>query len=383
MHPHNNRRRVLILTLTLVGLSATVETQHSSRASEVVLDLRTMAVQYTAALRVDDPSHQGLFSTTTGSPTGHVRVGQFETDASVSMAGVEITVDEPERVDTNSSTLSALRVVRYDLWLSGTNDGWTLQVADVQDSAATGPADILGTVRLAHQNVAVGSPTFIAGLVPIGNNEARLLLRWGRHEWRTVARFLTPREVRLRQRNPLGDQRTFEFDSREIQRSNRLARRNMATVWLPDGPRLSVVYGRNMRVEDRDFAHLVSVLTDTVVTTTASAVMRLDIDVPLQFGDVTLGIGNIGGLRDSPGGYGVWLKRAADGWRLVFNDEPDAWGTQHDPVFDAGEVSLAYTQGDDSSRAMSASVVMTSPMQGRFVLVWGPHEWSTDFTVAR
>ena len=157
----------------------------------------------------------------------------------------------------------------------------------------------------------------------------------------------------------------------------------MATVWLPDGPRLSVVYGRNMRVEDRDFAHLVSVLTDTVVTTTASAVMRLDIDVPLQFGDVTLGIGNIGGLRDSPGGYGVWLKRAADGWRLVFNDEPDAWGTQHDPVFDAGEVSLAYTQGDDSSRAMSASVVMTSPMQGRFVLVWGPHEWSTDFTVAR
>ena len=382
MHFHRNRRQVVILTLALLGLSATVETQHSSHSSEVVLDLRTMAVEYTAALEADDPSHQRLVSTTNESPSGHVRVGQFETDASVSIAGVEIAVDEPEAVDTNSSTLSALRVVQYDLWLAGTNNGWTLQVADVQDSAAAGPSDILGTVRLAHTTVAASSPTLVAGLVPIGNSEARLLLRWGAHEWSTVVRFLTPRETRPRQRDPLGDQRTFEFDTTEIQRSNRLARRNTATVWLPDGPRLSVVYGRNMTVEGRDFAHLVSVATNMVVTTTASAVIRLDIDVPLQFGDVTLGIGNIGGLRGSPGGYGVWLKRAADGWRLVFNDEPDAWGTQHNPAFDVGEVSLAYSQGEDSSRAMSASVVMTTPTQGRFVLVWGPHEWSTEFTVA-
>ena len=129
------------------------------------------------------------------------------------------------------------------------------------------------------------------------------------------------------------------------------------------------------------FAHLVSVETDMVVTTTASAVIRFDIDVPLQFGEGTLNTGNVGGLRDSPGGYGVWLRRAAKGWRLVFNDEPDAWGTQHDPAFDAGEVSLDYSQVDDSSRALSASVVMTTPDQGRFVLIWGPHEWSANFTV--
>lgn len=383
MHFHSNRRLPVLLTLTLFGLSATVETQHSSHSSEVVLDLRTMAVEHAPALQVDDPSHQRLLSTTNGSRSGHVRVGQFDTDASVSIGGVEILVAEPEAVETNSSTLSALTFTRYDLWLTSANDGWTLQVADVQDSTATAPADILGTVRLAHTTVAVSSSTFVAGLVPTGNNEARLLLRWGTHEWRAAVRFLTPRESRPRERDPLGDQRTFEFDTSEIQRSNRLTRRNMTTVWLPDGSRLGVVYGRNMTVEGRDFAHLVSVATNRVVTTTASAVTRLDIDVPLQFGDVTLGTGNVGGLRGSPGGYGVWLKRAADGWRLVFNDEPDAWGTQHDPTFDAGEVSLTYSQAEDSSRAMSASVVMTTPTKGRFVLVWGPHEWSADFTVAR
>ena len=116
---------------------------------------------------------------------------------------------------------------------------------------------------------------------------------------------------------------------------------------------------------------------------TAGAVIRLDIDVPLQFGDVTLETGNVGGLRGSPGAYGVWLKRAADRWRLVFNEEPDSWGTQHDPAFDVAEVDLEYSQADDSSRAMSASVVMTAADQGRFVIVWGPHEWTADFAVAR
>ena len=60
-----------------------------------------------------------------------------------------------------------------------------------------------------------------------------------------------------------------------------------------------------------------------------------------------------------------------------------SWGTQHDPAFDVAEVDLEYSQADDSSRAMSASVVMTAADQGRFVLVWGPHEWTADFAVAR
>lgn len=378
MLDYHSRQLIVILSLTLLGLSVTVEAQHSS---EVVLDLRTLTVEYTPALRADDPHHQMLLSDPSEPKAGHVRVAQIETDASIRMAGVEIAVEEPDAVVTGSSAMSELRLARYDLWLTGSSNGWRLDVADSQGGPVTAPLNIVGTVPLTHTSVTANSPTFIAGLVPTGSDQARLLLRWGRHEWTTEVQFLIPRESRPRQRDPLGDQRTFEFDSTEIQRSNRLTRRNTATVRLGNGPRLMVVYGRNMQVEDRDFAHLVSVETDMVVTTTASAVIRFDIDVPLQFGEVTLNTGNVGGLRDSPGGYGVWLRRAAEGWRLVFNDEPDAWGTQHDPSFDAGEVSLDYSQVDDSSRALSASVVMTTPDQGRFVLIWGPHEWSATFTV--
>ena len=206
MHFHSHRRLVVILSLTLFSLSATAKAQHKS---EVALDLRTMTVDYTPTLQADDPAHRTLLSTTTGSPDGQVRVGHFETDAAVCIggieramdadadepevvetdttacyAGVEIAVDEPEAVSTNSAVLSELFDARYDLWLAGANDGWTLQVADVQEGAATGPSDILGTVRLAHA-AAVSSPTFIAGLVPTASNEAQLVLRWGPHEWTT------------------------------------------------------------------------------------------------------------------------------------------------------------------------------------------------------
>ena len=366
MHFHSNRRLPVLLTLTLFGLSATVETQHSSHSSEVVLDLRTMAVEHAPALQVDDPSHQRLLSTTNGSRSGHVRVGQFDTDASVSIGGVEILLAEPEAVETNSSTLSALTFTRYDLWLTSANGrldlaGWrtfkTAQRPRRQTSWAPS--------GLPHTTVAVSSPTFVAGLVPTGNNEARLLLRWGTHEWRAVVRFLTPREFRPRERDPLGDQRTFEFDTSEIQRSNRLTRRNMTTVWLPDGSRLGVVYGRNMTVEGRDFAHLVSVATNRVVTTTASAVTRLDIDVPLQFGDVTLGTGNVGGLRGSPRGAmvsGSSVQRMDGGSSSTMSRTRGAASTTRRST-PARSVSPTRRRRD-SSRAMSASVVMTTPNQG-------------------
>ena len=379
MHSHSHRQLAVILSLVLFSFPAHVAGQPSSAAgpmrSEVALGFRTMTVVSTPAPRADDSAHRTLLSTTSTSRDRSVRVGQFETDASVRIGAVEIEVDEPERRGDE------VTVARYDLWLANASNGWTLHVADVQDGEATEPSDVLGTVRLAHTTSPLTSPTVIAGIVPAGSDGGQLILRWGRHEWTTEVQFSAPRvRARRRRESGVGADRTFEFDSSELQRASRLNRRNISTVTLPDGPSLSVVYPKDLKVEDEDFAHLVSVTTGAVVRVTAGAVIRLDIDVPLQFGDVTLETGNVG-LRDSPGAYGVWLKRAADRWQLVFNDEPDAWGTQHDPALDAAEVNLDYSQADDSSRAMSASVVMTTADQGRFILVWGPHEWTADFTV--
>ena len=276
MHSHSHRRRAVILSLVLFSLPAQLAAQQSSAEelsagrmrSEVTLGFRTVTVVSTPALRADDPAHRMLLSTTSGSRDGYVRVGQFETDASIRIDALEIELDEPEPsgVTANNYGYDELTVGRYDLWLAGTSDGWTLQVADVQDSAATEPSDVLGTVRLAHTTAAVTSPSVLAGIVPTGSDGGRLILRWGSHEWTTELQFSAPRvRARRRRESGVGDDRTFEFDSSELQRASRLGRRNIATVTLPDGPSLSVVYPKDLKVEDEDFAHLVSVATGAVV----------------------------------------------------------------------------------------------------------------------
>lgn len=394
MDVRSQRRLAVILSLILIAICGQVAAQSPSEQlhSATTLDLRTVTVFSESAVQIDDPVHRSLFSET---PDGVVRIGQLETDALAHIEHVEIGTEQTEPIDEDTvendeDTVEDLGTSRYDLWLRGTDDGLRLQVADTQGDMATEPANILGTIPLTHRSVTRQTPTLFMGFVPTGADGGDLLVRWGNHEWAVDVQFAEPRQaLRRRRLSGEGTQRTFDFDSRELQLSSRLSQRNIATVTLAGGPRLSVVFPKDLKVQDRDFAHLVSVETGSVVRVTAAAVTRLDIDIPIQFGDLVLDTGNVG-LRDSPGAYGIWLKRAANGWKLVFNDEPDAWGTQHNPELDLGEVELQYTQsllaGDsmsDALRDMSASVVMTGTDEGRFVLVWGPHEWTADFTVVR
>ena len=130
-----------------------------------------------------------------------------------------------------------------------------------------------------------------------------------------------------------------------------------------------------------DFSHIASAVDGAVVALTESAVPRLKIEMPLRFGKVMVRTGNqVGGF---PGAYGIWLKRVGSGWRLVLNDESDAWGSQHDPKFDAAEMDLAHSEGHAASRPFGVALIPTAADRGRLVIVWGPHEWTADFVVAR
>ena len=389
MNSHGDRRLVVVLSLLLFLSSGGVLAQSSTD------DTATAATRLELVAR---PSHRGLVHTVPVCRRPDTPIAVVDDErrgrrsrphrpvggrcaARIGMLDVEVEEPEPRE---------AASVSTFGLSLSRTTSGWSLEVA-AGETEPPAPAAILGTVDLAHGMSDVAAPTLIGSLLADGNDDARLTLHWGRHTWSANLRFPMPREAPPRRRRLSGvaEARSFSFDSTALQRRSRLSARNTNTVVLPDGTRFSTIYPKKLEVTSRDFAHLVSVRTDSVVRVIDGAVIRLETDVPLHFGDQVLDTGNVG-LADSPGAYGVWLKRAADGWKLVFNDEPDAWGTQHDAVFDAAEVDPRYAQSDliddsmrDASRALSTSVVMTGPDQGQFVLVWGPHEWSADFTIAR
>jgi hypothetical protein len=178
-----------------------------------------------------------------------------------------------------------------------------------------------------------------------------------------------------------------------------LSQLNEAAVVDASGARASVTFARTfpkgtasqsaagttrregLVVEGPDFTKLMSTRDGAVVELTQAPALRLSIDKAVRTGNVVLRPGNQ--TPGFPGAYSIWLKRAGDGWRLVFNQEPDVWGSQRDPKSDVGEVDLAYTKGGEPSRPLGVAIVPTAADRWRLVLAWGPHEWAADFAAAQ
>jgi hypothetical protein len=112
---------------------------------------------------------------------------------------------------------------------------------------------------------------------------------------------------------------------------------------------------------------------------TLSRATKMYTDLDLLFGDVLVKKENV--AEDYPGVYSVWLKKAGDGWHLVFNEKPDIWGTRHDPEFDVAEVPLTVTNIEGDPQTNFLMELNEGEDGGTLVIRWGNTEWSTPFSV--
>ena len=233
---------------------------------------------------------------------------------------------------------------------------------------------------LSHAEADAEAPAFTASLHATGAESGRLALGWGRHAWSADFRFeelpQTPRRARVSGR---GTARLAEDSNDAIARANMLAERNETALVLPNGASVTVLYWKSIDVEDEDYPSLAAAEDGAVIEMIRAPVLRLKTDVALRFGETDIPTGNL--APGFAGAYGVWLRKAEDGWRFVFNHEPDSWGTQYDPEFDAGEIAVDYARTAGSFRPLGATLVPTGADRGRLVVHWGPHEWAADFTV--
>ena len=141
-----------------------------------------------------------------------------------------------------------------------------------------------------------------------------------------------------------------------------------------------MLFEQELGTDGVDFAALESIGDGDLVELTEGAVIRLRSEVPLRFGDTLIPTDNL--APDFPGSYGLWLKASGPGWTLVFNNEPDSWGTQHDPAFDAAEVDIDHTHGGPyEERPLGVSLVPAAGDEARLVIVWGQHVWAADFAI--
>ena len=261
----------------------------------------------------------------------------------------------------------------YDLWLTRTSasSSWILEAQPATS------ANVVGTIPLSHETVVDPAVTLSIALMATGDDDGRLVLRWDHHRWSADFGFEWKPPPPPR---PGGFERRRTVDEvPEVARRVTLAARHETALTLPDDSRIAVLFGRSMTTDHDDFAAIAAVNDGEVLRLTQAAVIRLRTEVPLTFGAAAVPTDNW--APGFPGSYGLWLKRAGREWTLVFNHEADAWGTQHDPQFDAAEADVSYSKKPSSAYPLGVALIPTGDVTGQLVIHWGPHVWTTDFTV--
>ena len=251
------------------------------------------------------------------------------------------------------------------------------------ETAEAAPEPRPGRIPLAHRPLADEVETLAVRLLPAADEAGTLELVWGRNRWTADFEFVElprrPRPPRTSNVSP-GTSLTRDSNLDARYRAAALGSRNETALRTPDGAGIQVLFEQELGTDGVDFAALESIGDGDLVELTEGAVIRLRSEVPLRFGDTLIPTDNL--APDFPGSYGLWLRASGPGWTLVFNNEPDSWGTQHDPAFDAAEVDIDHTHGGPYvDRPLGVSLVPAGGDAGRLVIVWGQHVWAADFTI--
>ena len=390
-------RRGVLALVAGVGLAAPAAAQQPGSSDGLVHSqftmtiARSVAVAFPPALGADEAAHRELLMG--NSREARVRIGELWASPRFRMGGLEVTALGAANTPTGSALVAFFDdgrggPQRFELWLARDGASWALEAGRPSDDG-TALANGVWEIPLTSATVATASPTLSAAVVPTADTAGLVSLRWGEYRWTARFTFADPpadpaatAAAQPARTNTDGTFLGLDDDTSSIARTWTLAERNESAIVLPDAAssRVAVLYWKDQSVDHPDFAALASVAAGQVVRLTEAAVLRLRTMLPLQFGGVEIVTGNL--TPGFPGSYGLWLKRVGSGWRLVFNDEPDVWGTQHNPDFDAAEIDVAYSTAGESTRPLGVTLVPTGARSGQLVIHWGPHQWSADFTIA-
>ena len=442
MHYHSRSSRrdlpALAFALVFLGLPLVAGAQEAGGTeagaagfvrTELALDNRPLSFAFDSTLRATAP--RPLLASGEAAPESRIRLGELTVNPFLNIG----SLDAAQRREAGEPPIAGQTTV----WLTRADDVWALELeqapaeaaelgeesgdaeGDAEDADAShdgqdsGEAEdssvteddadaedgIVARIPLARE-AAEPQEMLSAVLVATSDDTGQFVLRWHDHRWTAdfdllplptpaelaaaaaAARVAAEEEAEEEDEGPRvptdTEQLDFDSDTSAGARALTLAERNDSAIVLPDESRISVLVWQEQLAEHDDFAALATMGDGEVVRLTQGAVIRLRHEVPLRFGDTSIPIENL--APGFPGSYGLWLKRVGDGWHLVFNHEPDSWGTQHDPSYDAEEIALEHSEDGLATRSLGATLIPVTAQAGRLVIHWGAHEWAADFTIS-
>ena len=339
----------------------------------LTLEAQEIDVAFSPFLEDSGAANQAFLEGIIGS---RIRVGSLDAHRALRLGSLAPNVTVSNSTESENDNVPGAQESKSTLWLSRNTQGWQLEIHSGEDPEVN---DIY-IVPLSHRERALSFSTFSASIHSTDDEMGRLMFRWGRHAWSADFRFdelpIPPRRPRVSGR---GTAREADDDGTRIARRSMLNERNETRVVWPGGANVSVLFWKNLDVDEADYSRVETIRNDAVIEMIHAPVLRFKSDVPLRFGGEEVPTGNL--AVGFAGAYGIWLKKTADGWRLVFNNEPDSWGTQYDQNFDAVEVAVDYARGEGAFRPLGVTLVPTGSHQGRLMVHWGPHEWAADFVI--
>lgn len=149
------------------------------------------------------------------------------------------------------------------------------------------------------------------------------------------------------------------------------------TTTMPGRDGIAIEFPR-LRTTINVFARIGAPADGTVLQYADSSAMKLKTNAGLQFGPANIRPGNV--ATGYAGLYGLWLKNTITGWRLVFTNQPDVWGTQFDAATVVVDVPLRYERSTTAADTFTARLD-ERPGGGHLLIAWGPHQWTAEFVL--
>lgn len=177
---------------------------------------------------------------------------------------------------------------------------------------------------------------------------------------------------------PLVGTRLTEEEQRDLSRRQRAAATEARANY--NGKRVQIQFA-DLKKGTADWKLFEELQDGQVYEFTLSRATKMYTDLDLKFGEVLVKKENV--APDYPGVYSVWLKKVGDGWNLVFNNQPDIWGTRHEAEFDAAEVPLRVAKVEGNPADKLKMEIAQTPTGGTIRILWNDTKWETDFSIVQ
>lgn len=136
-----------------------------------------------------------------------------------------------------------------------------------------------------------------------------------------------------------------------------------------------------LEMDSVEWEQLENMKDGDVFNFTLHRAMKIYTEFDLAHGDTVIKKENF--APDYPGVYSIWLKKVGDGWSLVFNSQPDIWGSRHKAEFDEYEVPMTIAQLEGDPIEKYNVNLEQDGDNALLTMNWGNQQWATTLAIVQ